>query len=126
MIDVVMLLIVFFTLTSQFRDAMPTTVDLPREAGQERGEAAPSTISLELRRDGTLVSHGRDVTLDEVVAQIRAGDATTRMARAELVLRADRMCPVGEVNRVAKALAESGVRRLKVMTAAGAGGGGGP
>ena len=67
MIDVVMLLIVFFTLTSQFRDAIPTTVDLPREVGQEAAEAAPASISLELRRDGTLASNGREVGLDEII-----------------------------------------------------------
>jgi biopolymer transport protein ExbD len=118
MIDVVMLLIVFFTLTSQFRDAIPTTVDLPREVGQEAAEAAPASISLELRRDGTLASNGREVGLDEIITHIASGSESARAARSELVLRADRMCPVGEVNRVTRALAEAGVRRLKVVTAA--------
>lgn len=118
MIDVVMLLIVFFTLTSQFRDAMPTTVELPHELGQEEAHAAPSTIALELRRDGTLASNGKDVRLEEVVGHLSADDGVARAARAELVLRADRMCPVGEVNRVTKALAQAGVRRLKVVTSA--------
>jgi biopolymer transport protein ExbD len=125
MIDVVMLLIVFFTLTSQFRDVVPTRVDLPRERGQEPAEAAPATVSLELRRDGTLASNGRNVRLEEVLEHLTGEGHAARAARSELVLRADRMCPVGEVNRVTRALANAGVRRLKVVTAATDGGEGG-
>jgi biopolymer transport protein ExbD len=117
MIDVVMLLIVFFTLTSQFKDAMPTKVELPSEVGQEMSESAASTISLELSRDGILTSHGKTVRLDEVLAELPGGASANSAERAELVLRADRLCSIGDVNKVTKAIAAAGVRRLKIITA---------
>ncbi len=117
MIDVVMLLIVFFTLTSQFKDAMPTKVELPPEVGQEKSEAAASTIYLELSRTGVLSSHGKEVKLDQVLADLPGGTSSTGAERAELVLRADRLCAIGDVNRVTKAIAAAGVRRLKIITA---------
>jgi biopolymer transport protein ExbD len=116
MIDVVMLLVVFFTMTSQFKDAMPTNVELPAEVGHEATETSPTTIFLELRRDGTLSSRGNPVRLEEVLAELPTGKSANAADRAELVLRADRMTPIGEVNRVTKAMAGAGVRRLKIIT----------
>jgi biopolymer transport protein ExbD len=116
MIDVVMLLIVFFTLTSQFKDALPTKVELPSEVGQALSDNAASTIHLELARDGTLTSHGNPVKLEEVLAELPGGSSVNAAERAELILRADRLCPIGEVNRVAKAIAAAGVKRMKIVT----------
>jgi biopolymer transport protein ExbD len=123
MIDVVMLLIVFFTLTSQFKDALPTKVELPSEVGQALSETAASTIHLELARDGTLTSHGNPVKLDDVLAELPGGSSASALERAELVLRADRLCPIGEVNRVAKAIAAAGVKRIKIVTSGQSAGG---
>lgn len=126
MIDVVMLLVVFFTMTSQFKDALPTKVELPPEKGQALSESAASTIFLELSRDGKLTSHGNPVKLDDVLAELPGRSSANAAERAELVLRADRLCPIGEVNRVTKAIAGAGVRRLKIVTSGiGAGGPGG-
>lgn len=119
MIDVVMLLIVFFTLTSQFRDAMPSRVELPRESGQEEVVPAPAAIDIEIDRDGNLSSHGKSVTIEEVIAELPqpGSDAAPSASRVELVLRADRLCAVGAIDRVATALVRAGIQRLKIVTA---------
>ncbi len=118
MIDIVMLLIVFFTLTSQFGRSDLAPLDLPQERGEAADQQAPLTIFLDLAKDGTLSQSGRPIDMETLAAQIAAGgrDATGG-PKSDLVLRADRRTPAVHVNRVAAALTKAGVKVWRLATA---------
>lgn len=118
MIDIVMLLIVFFTLTSQFSRSGLAPLDLPKERGEAAAEQAPLTIFLDLARDGSLSQNGRPLDMEALAAQIAAGGRDKSGGpKSDLVLRADRRTPAVHVNRVAAALTKAGVKVWRLATA---------
>ena len=117
MIDIVMLLIVFFTLTSQFTRNDQRAVDLPRERGESAEHVAPSTLFLDMDADGRLSEGGEMIELDDVAARVAKSKASNPSGgKADLMLRADRRCTAAQVNRVASALAKAGVKVWKIAT----------
>ncbi len=137
MIDVVMLLVVFFTLTSQFSRTDQSEVELPQEAGAVASAEAPNTVYLDLDRDGRMSSLGHPLTMDDLVTQVRPRGGVADPGSVQVVVRADRSLPAGRLNEVARALRSAGVERMRLATAgtgpgaspspapSGAGGGGG-
>lgn len=126
LIDVVLLLIIFFMLSSQFQQSMAKPMDLPREAGERSPATARSAIIVSIERDGamTLVD-GRAVSGDELVrlakeaeTQRRTGGTGGAASEAvELVIRAHRDAPALYVNKLAGLLARNGIRTWKLATA---------
>ena len=118
MIDVVLLLIIFFMLTSQFARTSHRAVDLPREKGEPKAPPAPNSVVVELDASGNLSVEGRYASMREVVDDVkktvdRAGGADA----LEVVVRADRSCAAAHLNKLALALAGAGVQRWKLATA---------
>ncbi len=125
MIDVVLLLIIFFTLTAQFaKTQMRSPMDLPREKGEVSKEAdAKSSMVIDLDRNGDLTVVGAAVTLSEVEKLIvKARDNTVSLS---VEVRAHRLAPARVLNKLAGALARAGVKEWSLGTAGGESGGGG-
>lgn len=124
MIDVVMLLVIFFAFTAQFTRTLATPLDLPREAGQpSAASAAPRSVVVDLTRDGKTVIMGKSVDTDWLVQTIArdirlAGGAD----RIDVVVRADRRCSAAHLNTLAAGLSRAGVRTWKLATAQEGGG----
>src|SRR4051812_31651144 len=116
MIDVILLLIIFFTLTSQFAKTQQSPMDLPKEKGEKDQSAAPSSIVIDLAKDGTYSVLGSRAELPDLVTMVR-GEVSRLGAGLDLVIRADRTCPAVHLNRLAEALAAAGVRDWKLATA---------
>lgn len=130
MIDVVMLLIVFFTLTSQFSRSEQAPLDLPSQRGDTTREKAASAVYLDMDRLGRLSTLGQPVDLPSLASQIAAqagnksgggspaaGDAKpSRHSPVEVVVRADRLCPSMHLSRVAEELSRAGVVRWRLAT----------
>lgn len=130
MIDVVMLLIVFFTLTSQFSRSEQASLDLPTQRGDTSREKAAHAVYLDMDRMGRLSTLGQPVDLPALAAQLAtqagnrppgrapaAGDpAPSKAAPVEVVLRADRLCPSMHLSRVAEELSRAGVVRWRLAT----------
>lgn len=126
MIDVVMLLIVFFTLTSQFSRSEQAPLDLPSQRGDTSREKATSAVYLDMDRLGRLSTLGQPVDLPSLASQIAAqagnkppapGDAKpSRHSPVEVVVRADRLCPSMHLSRVAEELSRAGVVRWRLAT----------
>lgn len=127
MIDIVLLLIIFFTLTAQFASATREPMDLPSEAGAETRSPNASTMFVDLDRTGGLKLMSSPMTIGEFGAMLRARPAGQR-ADFDVVVRADRLCAAAHLNALATELARSGVSHWKLATsgesAGGAGGGG--
>ena len=115
MIDVVFLLIIFFTLTSQFAKTQLEALDLPKEKGAKLDKAQQSTVFVDLRTDGRVSVLGVQSDIPAVAKMVQ-GEVLRLGDGLDLVIRAERNCPSQHLNRLADALAGVGVRAWKLAT----------
>ena len=127
MIDVILLLLTFFVMGSQFAQAMRKPMDLPQQTGEPPASDAARAIVVDMDSIGALhLLDGQAVTRPEFVSLVRTEmDVTTdgKAREIELTIRADRACPSLHLNKLAADLARIGVRKWKVATKGGLGGG---
>jgi biopolymer transport protein ExbD len=128
MIDVVMLLIVFFTLTAQFSGHESASVDLPRTAGVANAQQQAAVVFLDVNKDGKVTSLGHDIDLADVVKQVMGSGmlqtgntqtgaiASTRTQTTDIVIRADRQTKAKHINGLALRLRSAGITRWKFAT----------
>lgn len=127
MIDVTMLLIIFFMMTSQFAQAVRRPMDVPRERGGELVNASRDLMLIDVLGPGKYATVGQQMDLAGLLRRVSAELKRTGgpEGRLELVIRADRSSPAAELNRLAAGLAGAGVRTWRLATAGeGAGEGG--
>lgn len=117
MIDVVLLLIIFFMLSSQFAQASRRPIDVPREAGEKVADESTETTLIDIDGPDRYYVLGRPLTLAELVAMVQS-DLKRRgtAAQPEFMVRADRASPATELNKLATALTQVGVRTWKLAT----------
>jgi len=131
MIDVVMLLIVFFMMSSQFSQLENTPMDLPAQAGGQEISQRSTSVVIDLDATGSLRVMGSDVPFERLSAVLalerkaveedgkggaQTGTAKDGAQRAGIVIRADRHCQTKHLNRLALALAEMGARDWSLST----------
>jgi biopolymer transport protein ExbD len=116
MIDVVLLLIIFFTLTAQFARTQQAPMDLPREKGEKGAEEKPAALVIDLNQDGRLSVLGTETDLPNLTRMVE-GEVIRMGENLDLTIRAHRECPASHLNRLAEALASVGVRNWKLATA---------
>lgn len=93
--DIVLLLLIFFLLTSNFIPQMGIRVNLPRTDAAAPAEAEYITVAI--TEDGTFYVNQDEVTRTELLAAVRAAKGN----RTALVLRADQNATVGQFATVA-------------------------
>lgn len=114
MIDVVMLLIVFFTLTAQFTRTEQAALDLPAQEG-DPGRVEPDTaLYVDVDAGGKISIEGTTITLLELAQPHWLG---ADPGAIDVIVRADRNCPIAKLNEVARTLQVAGVVRWKLATA---------
>lgn len=127
MIDVVLLLIIFFTLSSQFQQSQQKPKELPALAGETTPYEPEASIVVDMGPTGELtVLGGRVISGEELAAEVkRAGKGDGSVVT--LIIRAEAKMPAGYLNKLAGVLAAGGVRKWDLATSGeeGAGGGGG-
>ncbi len=145
MIDIVLLLIIFFTLTAQFASATRTQLELPNERGRETAADSSASVVVDIDQRGALTVLGNPMTLEQLTEALRtrpaaaladnapaggaaraagdgagapaAGDGVvSRGVEFDVIIRAHQACPAVHVNRLAGALARLGVRRWRLAT----------
>ena len=119
MIDVVLLLIIFFMLSSQFAQAERRAIDVPREAGEQVPKDSADLVIVDIDGPDRYFVSGAKMNLAGVAAAMER-EMKQRAAGAlplDLVVRASRNSPAAELNRLAEALAKVGVRTWKLATA---------
>lgn len=118
MIDVVLLLIIFFVLSAQFAQAVRKPLDLPAEPGVREGDVGPTTLLLDIDRAGDMFTGGTRVDLDAFRVTMKSHiKHVGSVDRVETIIRADRGTPAAHLNKVARVLSELGVRNWKLATA---------
>lgn len=134
MIDVIFLLIIFFTLTSQFSSTQRTPMDLPKEHGEPDAPKQSTQLVIDMDQHGgvSLLGQSYDLaTLGTVLAGrqfVVEGQAPDPSADPSLeqpvdvVIRADRRCSTASLNSLAQVLLRVGVRRWSLATSAEGGG----
>lgn len=123
MIDVVLLLIIFFLVTAQFSRLIRTPIDLPQQPGAER-EALDTTgvLIVDLLADGSLRVDGEMVSAD-VFSSMLASESRSGQEAVEVLIRPDRSARAEELNKLTRLLVEAGVISYRIATSPPAGGG---
>ena len=121
MIDVTFLLLTFFMLASHFASVEKVDVDLPKpDENQAIDRKFTDKVIINVLHAGELVEP--DIRLGPVpVASIadladRLHDVGRQNPTAQVILRADRKLPYGEVRQVMEAITAAGLTRLQVVT----------
>ena len=108
MIDVILLLIIFFMLSSQFATSELRPVDLPHQPGATPpSESAAAKLVIDVDREGRYSILGEELTLESLSARIAASQGGTGTRHSGVVVRADRTANAGALNRLADRLAAS-------------------
>ncbi len=117
MIDVVLLLIIFFMLSSQFAQASRRPIDVPREEGEKTASESTEMTLIDIDGPDQYSVLGRTLTLAQLIELVQA-DLKRRgtAAQPEFTVRADRSSPASELNKLASALTQVGVRTWKLAT----------
>ena len=104
-VDIVLVLLVIFIVTSAAIVRASLKVELPRAAAG--GAKVASTLNLVLERDGALVLDGRPTT--PAAARTELQVAVARNPSAQAVIAADRTVPYGKVMEVIDLVKGAGV-----------------
>ncbi|GMV26282.1 MAG: biopolymer transporter ExbD [Phycisphaerae bacterium] len=116
MIDIVLLLIIFFTMTAHFARTSATPVDLPRQPGEVVATASDHQIIVDITRSGDYVLLGKPMPLAELARTVKS-EIDRVGGSPDVLIRADRLCRSAHLNRLAIGLASAGVREWKLATA---------
>ena len=112
LIDALFLLLIFFMVSSSFRDLPGIQLDLPEA---KTGEAVQSTgVEVQIDRQGIIRLEGRIVGSGQL--EERLSQALEQSDSRDLYLRADQGVPYGKVVEVMDAARVAKVSRLIVAT----------
>jgi biopolymer transport protein ExbD len=124
MVDVIFLLIIFFTLTSQFTSTTHTPLDLPEERGEPDAPKETHELVIDLDRDGNVKVLGQSYDLATLGTFLAGREFAVEGQTVEegveqpvdVVIRADRACTTASLNALAEVLMRVGVRRWSLAT----------
>lgn len=116
LIDVVLLLLIFFMVSTSFIDETRLRIDLP-EASAETGPADSSGLEVAVNAEGRFAVDGRELvnprpeTLRRALEEITEGDR-----ERAVVIRADARAPHQAVVTVMDVAGRMGFRRVNIVT----------
>ncbi len=117
MIDVVLLLIIFFMLTSQFAATDRAAIELPAQKGLEAAAATKGAeLVIDIDRDGATSILGRTITLDGILNEAAAAGRAAPPGGVRVLLRAHKDCPASAVQGLCGALVNAGIRTVSLGT----------
>jgi biopolymer transport protein ExbD len=110
LIDVMFLLLIFFLVTSTFRQQPAIQLDLPASASAENVEQGPAVLTL--AEDGSVYLDQQRIGEAELVAALRARQEETGDDR--IILRADSASTLGRAVELMDRIKESGFTRISL------------
>lgn len=123
MIDVVLLLIIFFVMTAQFHQSTARPMDLPRQPGEGplSQNAAPAAVVIDMDVEGRCSVLGAPQEIADLARAIAAEQrrALSRGEPLDVIVRADRRAAAAALNRLAAALAAEAINNWKLATIGG-------
>ena len=116
MIDVVLLLIIFFMLTSQFAATDRAAIDLPPQKGLEAAAAKGAELVIDIDRQGGTSILGRETSIDGILNEAAAAGRGAPAGGVRVLLRAHKDCPASVVQNLCAALINAGIRTVSLGT----------
>lgn len=120
MIDVVLLLTIFFMMSSQFSKIVQRSLDLPKEKGDATDKPVDAEVAVvvDMERDGRLSVGGRVYELDRLASMVAADQqrvaASGRLL--DVVIRAERSTPTTHLARLVTSFSAEGVSDWRLAT----------
>jgi biopolymer transport protein ExbD len=116
LVDIVMLLIVFFMTTAQFAKIMETEMELPVQAGEEETSVEEAKLIINVTREGSYVIGGTTASLDTVARKVsyELSEARHRSEAPQITVRADRRAGTKALNSLVQRLSEMGVETTSI------------
>lgn len=113
MLDVVMLLILFFIFGTQFKDdERQNQIQLPTAADASALVAQPDEVVLNVTREGQFVLHGQTVTIEQ--AEVTLREAIANFPNQGVVVRGDGTGVYQHVVDALSACRRAGVRNISL------------
>ncbi|MBX3389758.1 MAG: biopolymer transporter ExbD [Phycisphaeraceae bacterium] len=121
MIDVVLLLTIFFMMSSQFSRIAQRDLDLPRQPGDAHprpDSAADAAVVIDLEKDGRLSVAGRNYPLERLTTMVAIDRQRAERTGnfLDVIIRADRSTPAPQLQKLAGALSAEGVDSWRLAT----------
>ena len=110
--DIVMLLLIFFLLTSQFVIQTGVKVKLPGSKINE--QSAPSNLIITITSDGAVFLGQEPVALDQLPAKLSV--IKTKSTEDNLIIRADKSVALDLVIKVIDAAKATGIDKFTIQT----------
>lgn len=113
MLDVVMLLIIFFMVGTRFsEEERQTDIQVPTVADKSVLTGSPDEILLNVAADGKVTVKGETLSPESLSTMLRA--AQTGFPNQAVVIRGDGRCPYQMIMDAYSACSEAGIRNIKV------------
>jgi biopolymer transport protein ExbD len=108
LVDVLFLLLIFFTLTSTFKRSGELDLELPESttAGPGASQASQQSLGLVLTEQGTLLLDGAPTTFEALPAKLRA--MRERQPGRQVLIEAEKAVDHGQVVRLLDAVRTAG------------------
>lgn len=110
--DIVMLLLIFFLLTSQFVIQTGVKVKLPGSKTNE--QTSPSQLIVTLTAGGGIYAGKEEVTIDELPARLALMKSEAK--EQNLIIRADKTIAIDLVIKVIDAAKATGIDKFTIQT----------
>ena len=114
LVDVVFLLLIFFTVTATFMDQPALKLDLPEASAEPQPTDSPQSLTVYLTREGELFFGDRpirsDLLQELIMEELRAGK------ESRLTIKADRGVVHGKVVEVMDIARRSGIKVITIGT----------
>ncbi len=121
MIDVVLLLIIFFLVSAQISRSIRQPLDLPNQPGTPETEAASEgVLVVDLLSDGSLRVDNEFVSYDTLGAMLAAVGGEDQV----VLVRPEHDAAASYLNRLTRLLTDGGATRYRIATDPSGGGGG--
>jgi len=121
MIDVVLLLTIFFMMSSQFSRIAQRALDLPRQSGDAHPRAdsnSDAAVVIDLEKDGRISVAGRVYPLERLATMVAIDRQRAERTGnfLDVIVRADRSTPAPQLQKLAGALGAEGVATWRLAT----------
>lgn len=113
MLDVLLMLIIFFVITSSFNRLTLNEVSLPRSKGNISGDETSAALTIVVQKDGYVEVNNRRLSPGELKDLVKSRRQDTN---AKILLGAHKDAPYGRVVQVLDILKDSGISSAGLLT----------
>ena len=114
LIDILAILLIFFIVTTTFRDKLPLQINLPESKSAATASSEPKkVVVLQIKGADQITLDGKSVTPRELAASIKGVQKSH--PGCSITMQADKEAPFGTVVSVLDALQEAGIKNIPAI-----------